>query len=153
MISGRSDKIQRQPSRLRVFTASLKQLCPFNTSCVRPQVQALALDRSLNLQDRAWSTLAAAQAVASELDTKYGVTDKALNLVDKAKSVDAALAGGRGAALAGAALNKSTELAEGTVEYIKNVVTKFESYKAANATEAGAAQAAHEQASAGSSPS
>jgi hypothetical protein len=96
--------------------------------------QVASLDRSLSLQDRAWTTLAAAQALASDLDARYKVTDTATGLLGRAKAVDEAVIGGRAAALATKSAELAGTLAGETVDYLKGVAAKFEATKAEIAT-------------------
>lgn len=91
--------------------------------------KAAAIDRSLQLQERAVSTLAAAQAMASDVNTRYSLVDRAIALLDRAKTLDSYVSGGRATSLAGAAVTKSTELAGESLEYLKGAINKFEAMK------------------------
>ena len=49
--------------------------------------------------------MAAGQTLASDVDTKYGVVDATTRLLKRAKTVDSAVTGGRGTALAAGAFS------------------------------------------------
>lgn len=88
------------------------------------------LDAAYKVSDKVLAAAATAQSVASEVDRSLGVSDKATQVMERAKQLDTSITGGRATAIASSAIELGTSLAATAVDYAKTIAQKYDTAKA-----------------------